>query len=70
MTYLEDEDHVSRVTQRECWNGRILSFLPGVALPGHKWAWLRAPGLDRVLAVQAEKKPSLGICLGMRAPVV
>ena len=41
-------------------------ILPGVGAFPDAMERLRAPGLDRVLAVQAEKKPILGICLGMQ----
>jgi glutamine amidotransferase len=40
--------------------------LPGVGAFPDAAEKLRGPGLDRVLIVQAEKKPILGICLGMQ----
>lgn len=41
-------------------------ILPGVGAFPDAAEKLRGPGLDRVLAAQAEKKPILGICLGMQ----
>lgn len=41
-------------------------ILPGVGAFPDAAEKLRQPGLDRVLVVQAEKKPILGICLGMQ----
>lgn len=41
-------------------------ILPGVGAFPDAADKLRAPGLDRVLIAQAEKKPILGICLGMQ----
>ncbi len=41
-------------------------ILPGVGAFPDAAEKLRAPGLDRVLRAQAEKKPILGICLGMQ----
>ncbi|MDD5938936.1 MAG: imidazole glycerol phosphate synthase subunit HisH [Clostridiales bacterium] len=41
-------------------------ILPGVGAFPDAAEKLRAPGLDRVLTAQAEKKPILGICLGMQ----
>ena len=41
-------------------------ILPGVGAFPDAAEKLRAPGLDRVLIAQAEKKPVLGICLGMQ----
>ena len=40
--------------------------LPGVGAFPDAAEKLRAPGLDRVLAAQAARKPILGICLGMQ----
>ncbi len=41
-------------------------ILPGVGAFPDAADRLRRAGLDRVLSVQAEKKPILGICLGMQ----
>ena len=41
-------------------------ILPGVGAFPDAAEKLRGPGLDRVLTAQAEKKPILGICLGMQ----
>ncbi len=41
-------------------------ILPGVGAFPDAAQKLREPGLDRVLKIQAEKKPILGICLGMQ----
>ena len=41
-------------------------ILPGVGAFPDAAERLRAPGLDKLLAEQAEKKPILGICLGMQ----
>lgn len=41
-------------------------ILPGVGAFPDAAEKLRAPGLDRFLIAQAEKKPVLGICLGMQ----
>lgn len=41
-------------------------ILPGVGAFPDAAEKLRAPGLDKVLIAQAEKKPILGICLGMQ----
>lgn len=41
-------------------------ILPGVGAFPDAAERLRGPGLDRVLREQAEKKPVLGICLGMQ----
>lgn len=41
-------------------------ILPGVGAFPDAAEKLRGPGLDRVLTEQAEKKPILGICLGMQ----
>lgn len=41
-------------------------ILPGVGAFPDAAEKLRAPGLDQVLIHQAEKKPILGICLGMQ----
>lgn len=41
-------------------------ILPGVGAFPDAAELLRGPGLDRVLIQQAEKKPILGICLGMQ----
>lgn len=41
-------------------------ILPGVGAFPDAADRLRAPGLDRVLITQAERKPILGICLGMQ----
>ena len=41
-------------------------ILPGVGAFPDAAETLRAAGLDRVLLAQAEKKPVLGICLGMQ----
>lgn len=41
-------------------------ILPGVGAFPDAAEKLRAPGLDRLLIEQAEKKPILGICLGMQ----
>lgn len=41
-------------------------ILPGVGAFGDAMARLRAAGLDGVVKEQAEKKPLLGICLGMQ----
>lgn len=41
-------------------------ILPGVGAFPDAAERLRAPGLDKQLAEQAEKKPILGICLGMQ----
>jgi glutamine amidotransferase len=41
-------------------------LLPGVGAFPDAAEKLRGPGLDRVLTAQAEKKPILGICLGMQ----
>ena len=41
-------------------------ILPGVGAFPDAAAKLRAAGLERVLLAQAEKKPILGICLGMQ----
>ena len=41
-------------------------ILPGVGAFPNSAEKLRAPGLDKTLLAQAEKKPILGICLGMQ----
>lgn len=41
-------------------------ILPGVGAFPDAAEKLRAPGLDKVLIAQTEKKPVLGICLGMQ----
>ncbi len=41
-------------------------ILPGVGAFPDAADRLRASGLDQVLAIQAERKPILGICLGMQ----
>lgn len=41
-------------------------ILPGVGAFPDAAEKLRAPGLDKILIAQAEKKPILGICLGMQ----
>lgn len=41
-------------------------ILPGVGAFPDAAEKLRAPGLDKTLLAQAEKKPVLGICLGMQ----
>lgn len=41
-------------------------ILPGVGAFPDAAEKLRAPGLDKVIVAQAEKKPVLGICLGMQ----
>ena len=41
-------------------------ILPGVGAFPDAAEKLRAPGLDKVIVSQAEKKPVLGICLGMQ----
>ena len=41
-------------------------ILPGVGAFPDAAERLRAPGLDKLLAEQAERKPILGICLGMQ----
>ena len=41
-------------------------ILPGVGAFPDAAERLRAPGLDKVLVEQAERKPILGICLGMQ----
>ena len=41
-------------------------ILPGVGAFPDAAEKLRGPGLDKVLVAQAEKKPILGICLGMQ----
>ena len=41
-------------------------ILPGVGAFPDAADKLRGPGLDRVIIAQAEKKPVLGICLGMQ----
>lgn len=41
-------------------------ILPGVGAFPDAAEKLRAPGLDKTLLAQAEKKPILGICLGMQ----
>ena len=41
-------------------------ILPGVGAFPDAVDKLRGPGLDKVLTAQAEKKPILGICLGMQ----
>lgn len=41
-------------------------ILPGVGAFPNAAEKLRAPGLDKTLLAQAEKKPILGICLGMQ----
>ncbi len=41
-------------------------ILPGVGAFPDAAEKLRAPGLDKVVIAQAEKKPVLGICLGMQ----
>ncbi len=41
-------------------------ILPGVGAFPDAAEKLRAPGLDRMVVEQAEKKPVLGICLGMQ----
>ena len=41
-------------------------ILPGVGAFPDAAEKLRAPGLDQVVVAQAEKKPVLGICLGMQ----
>lgn len=41
-------------------------ILPGVGAFPDAWAKLSGPGLDAVLRREAERKPMLGICLGMQ----
>ena len=41
-------------------------ILPGVGAFPDAYEKLCAPGLDQVIVAQAEKKPILGICLGMQ----
>lgn len=41
-------------------------ILPGVGAFPKAWERLRAAGFDREIKLQAEKKPVLGICLGMQ----
>ena len=41
-------------------------ILPGVGAFPDAWEKLSGPGLDKVLRREAERKPILGICLGMQ----
>ncbi len=41
-------------------------ILPGVGAFPDAWAKLTAPGLDKIIRAEAERKPILGICLGMQ----
>ncbi|MBQ3089848.1 MAG: imidazole glycerol phosphate synthase subunit HisH [Oscillospiraceae bacterium] len=41
-------------------------ILPGVGAFPDAWEKLSGPGLDRILRREAERKPILGICLGMQ----
>lgn len=41
-------------------------ILPGVGAFPDAWAKLTGPGLDKVLRREAQRKPILGICLGMQ----
>lgn len=41
-------------------------ILPGVGAFPEAWARLQSKGLDKEIVIQAEKKPILGICLGMQ----
>ena len=53
----------SNAAELECADAIIL---PGVGAFPDAAEKLRAPGLDRVVIAQAQKKPVLGICLGMQ----
>ncbi|MBQ9165920.1 MAG: imidazole glycerol phosphate synthase subunit HisH [Oscillospiraceae bacterium] len=41
-------------------------ILPGVGAFPDAWEKLSAPGLDKIIKAEAERKPILGICLGMQ----
>lgn len=41
-------------------------ILPGVGAFPDAWEKLSAPGLDQVIRAEAQRKPILGICLGMQ----
>jgi glutamine amidotransferase len=64
MKYLGLETCITRDAQELERADAIL--LPGVGAFPDAAEKLRGPGLDRVLTAQAEKKPILGICLGMQ----
>lgn len=64
LGYLGIETYItSDAAGLECADAIIL---PGVGAFPDAADKLRAPGLDQVLIAQAEKKPILGICLGMQ----
>jgi glutamine amidotransferase len=64
MKYLGLETCITSDAQElECADAILL---PGVGAFPDAAEKLRGPGLDRVLTAQAEKKPILGICLGMQ----
>jgi glutamine amidotransferase len=64
MKYLRLETCITSDAQELERSDAIL--LPGVGAFPDAAEKLRGPGLDRVLTAQAEKKPILGICLGMQ----
>lgn len=64
MAYVGYETRVTGDPQGLEQAGAII--LPGVGAFPDAADKLRASGLDRVLRIQSEKKPVLGICLGMQ----
>lgn len=64
MAYLGEETRITSVPEELERASAII--LPGVGAFPNAADKLRASGLDRVLLEQAEKKPLLGICLGMQ----
>ena len=64
MAYVGYETRVTGDPQGLERAGAII--LPGVGAFPDAADKLRASGLDRVLRIQSEKKPVLGICLGMQ----
>lgn len=64
MAYLGFKTCVTSETAKLEWADAII--LPGVGAFPDAAERLRASGMDRCLSAQAEKKPILGICLGMQ----
>ena len=64
MKFLGFETKVTRDAKELSLADAII--LPGVGAFPDAAEKLRAPGLDKVLIAESEKKPVLGICLGMQ----
>jgi len=64
MTYLGLETVIT--SDRAVLERADAIILPGVGAFPDAAEKLRAPGLDKVILEQAQKKPILGICLGMQ----